>query len=51
VVGNVYDGTDLPFSLKDLTPVVVAALIPFIPVVLLTVPLAQILQTVKSLLL
>jgi len=51
VVENVYQVTDLPFSLKDLTPVVVAALIPFIPVVLLTVPLSEILQTVKSLLL
>jgi hypothetical protein len=51
VVGNVYQVTDLPFGLKDLTPVVIAALIPFIPVVLMTVPLAEILNTVKSLLL
>jgi len=51
VVGNVYEVKDIPFGLRDLIPVVVAALIPFIPVVLMTVPLTQILQTVKSLLL
>ena len=51
VVGNVYEVADIPFGFKDLTPVVVAALLPFIPVLLMTVPLSQILQTVKSLLL
>jgi len=51
VVENVYEVMDIPFSLRDLTPVVVAALLPFIPVVLMTVPLAEIFQTVKSLLL
>jgi hypothetical protein len=51
VVGNVYQVTDLPFGLRDLSPIVIAALIPFIPLVLMTVPLAEILQTVKSLLL
>jgi hypothetical protein len=51
VVGNVYEVTDLPFGLKDLTPIVIAALIPFVPVLLMTVPLAEIANTVKSLLL
>jgi hypothetical protein len=51
VVGNVYEVMDVPFGLKDLTPVVVAALMPFVPVVLMTVPLSEIVQTVKSLLL
>jgi len=51
VVGNVYEVMDIPFGLKDLTPVVVASLIPFVPVVLMTVPLSEIVQTVKSLLL
>jgi hypothetical protein len=51
IVGNVYQVSSLPFSVRDLFPLVVSALIPFIPVVLMTVPLAEIFQTVKSLLL
>jgi hypothetical protein len=51
VAERVYQVDDLPFHWKDLTPVVVAAVIPFIPAALMTVPLKDILQAVKALLL
>jgi hypothetical protein len=51
VAGNVYDIGDVPFHWKDLIPVVVAAAIPFIPAALMTVPLKDILEAVKALVL
>jgi hypothetical protein len=49
VVGNVYDMKDVPFSLKNLHFLVMSALVPFVPVVLMTVPLKEILQTLAKL--
>jgi hypothetical protein len=51
VAERVYQVSDLPFHWKDLTPVAVAAVVPFIPAALMTVPLKDILQAVKALLL
>jgi hypothetical protein len=51
VAGNVYDIDELPFHWKDLIPLVIAAGIPFIPAALLTVPLKDILETLKALVL
>ena len=51
VVGNVYDVNELPFHWKDLIPLVIAAAVPFIPAALMTVPLQDILDTVKALVL
>jgi len=49
VVGNVYDMREVPFALRSLQHVVVAALVPFVPVALAAVPLKQILITLAKL--
>ena len=50
VVSNVYAIRPVPVDLKDLIPLVVAMLIPFVPVVLLAVPTDVIWSGLKSLL-
>src|SRR5688572_2940315 len=51
VASNVYEVDDFPFHWKDLIPVVIWSMIPFVPAALMTVPLSDILQNVKALLL
>jgi hypothetical protein len=50
VVANVHAIRFLPLDLKDLIPLVAALLLPFVPVVLLAFPLADIWKYTKSLL-
>ena len=50
VVTNVHDMRALPFDLRGLLSLVVATLLPFIPVVVMTMPFKQILQEVARLL-
>jgi hypothetical protein len=50
VVSNVYAIRPVPIDLKDLIPLVIAMLIPFVPVVLLAVPTDVIWSGLKSLL-
>lgn len=51
VVGNVYSMREVPFTLKDLIgPIGVSAMLPFIPVALLAMPLEVILRGVVKLL-
>jgi hypothetical protein len=49
VVENVYNMKDMPFSVKHLQNIIVAALIPFIPVALMTMPLKEILLALAKL--
>jgi hypothetical protein len=51
VVANVHAIRFVPIDLKDLVPLVVAMLLPFVPVVLLAMPVDVILSHLKSLLL
>jgi hypothetical protein len=51
VVANVYDMSTVPLDLKDLIPLVIATLLPFVPVALMAVPLDVILQGLANLLL
>jgi hypothetical protein len=51
VAAKVYEMRDVPFSLKDLFPPVVAGLAPFIPVALMAVPLRVIIDGLVKLLL
>jgi hypothetical protein len=51
VAGNVYQMRDLPFGLKNLMPIVVATMLPFIPVALMAVPAKKVLQLLEKLLL
>ena len=52
VAANVYAMREVPFTLKDLIgPIVVSAMIPFVPVALLAVPLKVIIQALAKLLL
>lgn len=51
VAANVYAMREVPFTLKDLIgPIVVSAMIPFVPVALLAVPLKVIIQALAKLL-
>ena len=51
IVANVYHLKDVPFGLKNLTNLIVATLLPFVPIVLLAMPLDEILQSLAKLLL
>ena len=51
VAANVYEMGFLPFEPKDLSPLVVATLLPFIPVALISVPLNVLVQELTKLLL
>lgn len=51
VVSNVYDMKSLPLDLKDLIPLIIATLVPFVPVALMTVPLDVLLRQLANLLL
>jgi len=51
VVGNVYEIKDLPFGWRDLYNLVIMALLPFIPLAMMAVPLTQIFQGLMKLLL
>ena len=51
VVANVYEMDSLPFGLKNLTELVCATLLPFVPVALMAVPLDVILEKFAKLLL
>lgn len=51
VVSNVYDMRIIPLDLKDLVPLAIATLLPFVPVALMAVPLDVLLQQLVSLLL
>ncbi len=51
VVSNVYEMDSLPFGLKNLSELVVATLLPFVPVALLAVPFDVILKSIAKLLL
>jgi hypothetical protein len=50
VVGNVYEMKVLPFALKNLDHLVIGALVPFLPLVLMSVPLKELLRTLVKLL-
>ena len=51
VAANVYAMREVPFTLKDLIgPIVISAMIPFVPVALLAVPLKVIIQALAKLL-
>jgi len=50
VVSNVYEMKDIPFGWKNVAPLVVSTLLPFIPVALLVFPLKEILKDVAKLL-
>lgn len=50
VTANVYAMRRVPFSLKDLNPIVFAAMQPFLPLVLLAIPLETILEVLAKLL-
>ena len=51
VAGNVYQMSAFPFGFRDVTHLALAALLPFIPVALMTVPLSDVLEGIKKLLL
>jgi hypothetical protein len=51
VVENVYAMKDLPFDLKQLSYVVVATLLPFVPVVLMSIPIKVVVEELARLLL
>jgi hypothetical protein len=51
VVSNVYDMGTIPLDLKDLIPLVIATLLPFVPVALMAVPLNVLLRQLANLLL
>jgi hypothetical protein len=51
VVANVYDMKEFPFGLKNLANLVVATLLPFIPIALLKIPIKEVLQDLAKLLL
>jgi hypothetical protein len=51
VVSNVYDMGTIPLDLKDLIPLVIATLLPFVPVALMVVPFNVILRQLANLLL
>jgi hypothetical protein len=51
VVDNVYGMRDLPFPLSHLGYVVIATLLPFVPVVLMTIPMKVVLEELTKLLL
>jgi len=51
VVANVYSVKSLPFAWRDVTNIVVAALLPFVPVALMAVPLRDIVDALIKLLL
>src|SRR5262249_10812167 len=51
VVANVYDMSTVPLDLKNMIPLVIATLLPFVPVALMAVPLDVILQQLVNLLL
>jgi hypothetical protein len=48
---NAVQMKSIPFTLKDLVPLWVPALIPFIPVILIEIPVVQLLKTLSGLLL
>ena len=50
IVNNVHDMRVLPFDLRGLLTLAVCTLLPFIPVVLMTIPLKQLLQEIMKLL-
>lgn len=50
VVANVYEMKYLPFGWKDLVKLVVATLLPFVPVALMAVPLDELLRALMKLL-
>jgi hypothetical protein len=51
VVANVYEMKDVPYGWKDLANLVLAALLPFVPVALMAVPLEDLLTALAKLLL
>jgi hypothetical protein len=51
VVANVYNVKSLPFALNDVTGIVVASVVPFVPVALMAVPLKDIVEGALKLLL
>jgi hypothetical protein len=51
VVSNVYDMGTIPLDLKDLIPLAIATLLPFVPVALMAVPLDTLLRQLANLLL
>jgi hypothetical protein len=51
VAGNVYQMNAFPFGWRDVMHLILAALVPFIPVALMTVPLSDILEALEKLLL
>ena len=51
VVSNVYDMGTIPLDLKDLVPLAIATLLPFVPVALMAVPLDVLLRQLANLLL
>jgi hypothetical protein len=51
IVANVHSMRELPFSLKDLIPPLLAGLAPFIPVTLLAIPLNVLIDNLVKLLL
>jgi hypothetical protein len=51
VVANVYEMKDVPYSWRNLANLVLAALMPFVPVALMAVPLKDILEALAKLLL
>jgi hypothetical protein len=51
VVENVSDMRDVPFGLTNLQSLVLAAIVPFVPVALMSVPLHEILEKLAKLIL
>ena len=52
VADNVYAMREFPFSIKDLaSPIVLAALLPFLPLALMVIPLKVVVQGLAKLLL
>lgn len=51
VVGNVHQIKDVPFGMRDVYNLVIMALLPFVPVALMAVPLTEIFQYLMKLLL
>ena len=51
VVGNVYQIKDMPFGWRDVSNLVIMALLPFIPVAMMAIPLKEIFQDLMKLLL
>lgn len=51
VVSNVYEMTVIPFELKALVYLAISTLLPFVPVMVMTIPLKELLHEVASLLL